>query len=234
MNDVKAPRNAQSRSPRPRASSQPESSEQLGELEFSDWYETPVFEPDEDELLEEAATSGHGPRRLMARMVLARDARKALRRPQWDEAPSPARARPEPTPAARMEATPRATPAQPAPQPARRRTPVEPEAAAAAKAPAATPEPAAKPADTPPREPAIPKDRWSAWATSGPSMDEQTMRHDLDRDGWRRRIDTFLDRWAAAEVAVAARLDRSIEKVLSQSESRSLSSLLPARREDSD
>ena len=283
MNDVKAPRNAQSRSPRrARASSQRDSSDQLGELEFSDWYETPVFEPDEDELLEEAATSGHGPRRLMARMVLARDARKALRRPQWDEAPAPARpaappapalrkepapaparpaappapaARKEPTPApaparptappapaARKEATPppapakpaAATPSKPAPAtPARpaAATPARPAAASPARSAAATP---ATPPATPSGEPAMPKDRWSDWATSGPSMDEKTMQQDLDRDSWRRRIDSFLDRWATAEVAVAARLDRSIEKVLNSSEVGSISSVLSARRHDSD
>ena len=80
----------------------------------------------------------------------------------------------------------------------------------------------------------MPKDRWSDWATSGPSMDEKTMQQDLDRDGWRRRIDSFLDRWATAEVAVAARLDRSIEKVLNSSEAGSISSVLSARRNDSD
>ena len=309
MNDVKAPRNAQSRSPRRRASNQPDGSDQLGELEFADWYETPVFEPDEDELMEEAATSGRGPRRLMARMVLARDARKALRRPQWDEAPSPPAARKQPAPrpapapaaaktptepVAKIPAKPTAatTPTKPAaekaptepvpsvpPAPAAATTTTIPAAATTATNPAAattTTKPVAKippPAATAPAEPAVaktptepvptvpaapaaatttptksptatttakpptpamPQDRWSDWATSGPSMDEQTMQQDLDRDSWRRRIDSFLDRWAAAEVAVAARLDQSIEKVLNSSEPRSISSLLSARRNDSD
>lgn len=48
----------------------------LGELSFSDWYETPIFEVDEYERIEEMATSGRGPARLFAGMMLAIDARR--------------------------------------------------------------------------------------------------------------------------------------------------------------
>ena len=188
MNDVAGSRRPASRSPRRRGPA----ATPLGELRFSDWFETPIFEPDDDELMEEMATSGHGPRRLMARAQLARDARRAKRRPEWDAA-EPVRA---PGPIAKPAAAPAAKPA-PAP------------VAKPAPAPAAKPAPVIRPA----REREL-----DAWATSGPAITDESMRIDLEKERpWRSRVSPFLDRWAEREVAVAARLDRSLERVLNPS-----------------
>lgn len=193
MDDTHGSRRPAARSPRRSGSA----SDQLGELRFSDWYDTPVFEPDEDELVEELATSGSGPRRFMARARLSREAHRAKRRPEWDAAPQA----PAPAPAATTKPAPipraKAAPEPPAPKPI-------PAAAAKAKA---------KPAPAPEPTPDL-----DAWVTSGPALTDESMQLDLSRESsWRRRIDSFLDRWAQREVAVAARLDRSLERVLNPS-----------------
>lgn len=51
---------------------------QLGDLSFDDWYETPVFEAEPDERLEQLATSRRAPLRLLAGAML----RVAPDRPQ--------------------------------------------------------------------------------------------------------------------------------------------------------
>ena len=43
---------------------------QLGDLSFDDWYETPVFEAEPDERLEQLATSRRAPLRLLAGAML--------------------------------------------------------------------------------------------------------------------------------------------------------------------
>ncbi|HVA75778.1 MAG TPA: hypothetical protein VNF71_14565 [Acidimicrobiales bacterium] len=185
MNDIQGSRRPAARSPRRRGPAP----NQLGELQFSDWYDTPVFEPDDDELIEEMATAGHGPRRLMAKARLARDARRAKRRPEWDTlAPAPAVKPVAVKPVAVKPVATEPIAAKPAPTPA---------AAATKPAPAAD---------------------IDAWATSGPALTDESMRFDLERENlWRRRLNSFLDRWAENEVAVAARLDRSLERVLNPS-----------------
>ena len=298
MNDIQRSRRPAVRSPR--GSRQ---STQLGELEFSDWYEIPVFEPDEDELTEEIATTGRGPRRMMARAKLARDARRAKRRPEWDSpvrrsaAPAAAAAptvsepatRPEPAPAptrpaaakpavAKPETTkpettkPAAEPevpaaaqpapaaaeptreieptpapaAEPAPAPAAKQAPAAAEKPAAAEEPkpaeepgrAAEPAPAAKPAPArapkaapkPAPAPAMAQVRdEETWMTSGPALTEESMQLDLDRESvWRRRLNNFLDRWAASEMAVAHRLDDSLERVMSPNLPKSIPDLVAA------
>ena len=56
------------RTPRDRA---PQSENpQLGDLSFDDWYETPVFEAEPDERLEQLATSRRAPLRFFAGAVL--------------------------------------------------------------------------------------------------------------------------------------------------------------------
>ena len=247
MNDIQRSRRPANRSPR--ASKQ---STQLGELEFSDWYEIPVFEPDEDELTEEIATSGHGPRRLMARAKLARDARRAKRRPEWDNqtrrpavtAPAAAPAghqvaRPEPAPAATKPTTKPA--AQKAAEPVAPKAAEEPtrqiepvgapaEEPAPAKRPARAAKPAPAPAPKPARAPAMARVRdEETWVTSGPALTEESMQLDLDRESvWRRRLNNFLDRWAANEMAVAHRLDNSLERVMSPNLPKSIPDLLAA------
>ena len=280
MNDIQRSRPA-ARSPR--GSRQ---STQLGELEFSDWYEIPVFEPDEDELTEEIATTGRGPRRMMARAKLARDARRAKRRPEWDAplrrpaataaapaptseptpGPEPARVatrpattKPAAEPVAPTGARPAATRAAPAaaeptletepvpapaakqaPAPAKESAPVAAEdpkpaekpARATKPAPAAkpTPAPAPKPAAKPAPAPAMARVRdEETWVTSGPALTEESMQLDLDRESvWRRRLNNFLDRWAASEMAVAHRLDDSLERVMSPNLPKSIPDLLSA------
>lgn len=53
----------------------------LGELEFDEWFGTPLFEPDREERLEEMATSGRGPARLVAAAWVRISARAAGPRP---------------------------------------------------------------------------------------------------------------------------------------------------------
>jgi hypothetical protein len=43
---------------------------QLGETTFDDWYETPVFDTEPDERIEQLATSKRAPLRLFAGMML--------------------------------------------------------------------------------------------------------------------------------------------------------------------
>lgn len=57
---------------------------QLGDLSFDDWYETPVFESEPDERLEQLATSRRAPLRLVAGAML----RVAPDRPRRSAAPS--------------------------------------------------------------------------------------------------------------------------------------------------
>ncbi|HEX4865089.1 MAG TPA: hypothetical protein VFV02_13550 [Acidimicrobiales bacterium] len=59
--------------------------EQLGDLEFSDWYESRVFEPSSEERFEEMATSGRAPARLLARVVIAAGAKRERIRGSRDE-----------------------------------------------------------------------------------------------------------------------------------------------------
>lgn len=47
----------------------------LGQVKFDEWFETPVFESDSDERLEELATSRRGPLRLAANTFLRLNAR---------------------------------------------------------------------------------------------------------------------------------------------------------------
>ena len=233
MSDTQRSRRPASRSPR--GSRQ---STQLGELEFSDWYEIPVFEPDEDELTEEIATSGHGPRRLVARAKIARDARRAKRRPEWDAAPMRRSAVPAPAPAAPAREPVAARAAEPTrqvePAPAPDEKPEPAERPARAEKPVRAPAPAPKPAPAPVRAPAPAmaqaRDE-DTWVTSGPALTEESMRLDLERESvWRRRINDFLDRWAAKEVAAQHRLDHSIEQFMDRNLPKSIPDLLAATK----
>jgi len=127
-------------------------------------------------------------------------------------------AKPEPVGAAKP--APKAVAAQPEPKP-------KPEPLVAAKpAPkpvAAKPEPkpkpkpvvAAKPEPVATARTAAPGRAVDEWMTSGPALTDESMRMDLERENrWHRRIESFLDRWAEREVAVAGRLDHSLERVL--------------------
>lgn len=58
--------------------------EQLGDLEFSDWYESQVFEPSSEERFEAMATSGRAPARLIARVVIAAGAKRDRNRGSRD------------------------------------------------------------------------------------------------------------------------------------------------------
>jgi len=209
-------------STKPRGSSAPRQQRRrptptpLGELEFSDWYDTPVFEPGDEERLEEMATSAHGPRRVLARALLARDARRAARQPEWNderssgapapapvlEAPAPA---PAPAPVAKAPA-PAAKASFPAAKPPVRAA-KSPAPAEKAAAPAPVPAPAA--AAAPVADPVGPP--------AAPVVEPNRLIDDLERDSWRQRVNTFLDRWAQNEVATATRLDESLERVLSPS-----------------
>jgi len=191
---------------------------QLGELEFSDWYESPVFELSSEERMETRATAGRAPTRLLARAVIAAGARRERRRagrqdrqPRQVEdleraeralepapTPEPKTAEPAP-PAATPEAT---TPAPPAPKPqvaaptpeAKTAEPAPPAATPAAATPAP---PAPKPTAAPPAPQPIPAEPLPI-----PELGDQV--------GWRKRAGALLDRWADKEVAIAARLDEAL------------------------
>ena len=102
-----------------------QSEPRLGEIEFSEWYETAVFEPSSEERMETIATGGRAPSRLVARVVLAAGARRERRRaerqhretgPEENVQPAPESSAP-----AVSEAAPEQAPAvhtSPAPEPA--------------------------------------------------------------------------------------------------------------------
>lgn len=84
---------------------------ELGDLSFDDWYETPVFEVEPDERLEQLATSRRAPLRLFAGAVLR---------------VSPSRPRKQRTKGAEGRLSMEATDSAPAPPPAEAAAVVEP------------------------------------------------------------------------------------------------------------
>lgn len=60
----------------------------LGRVEFADWFDSPEFEIDADERMEERATSAKGPIRLAASALLRLDARTARLRASFEEPPA--------------------------------------------------------------------------------------------------------------------------------------------------
>ena len=175
---------------------------QLGELEFSDWYESEVFEPSAEERMETRATGGRAPTRLMARMAIAAGARRERNRAAREERQvgEATETRHDinahdrvnaPTPKAEPEA---AIEARPEPKPQVEKPRVE--KPRVEKPPAATP-----PAPTPPTpKPAV-----------EPVPSEPLLIPELaERVGWRKRAAALIDRWADSEVAIAARLDEAL------------------------
>ncbi len=62
----------------------------LGDVSFNDWFESPVFESDPDERLEELATARRGPMRLAASALLRMNARASqVRRRVGEPDPAP-------------------------------------------------------------------------------------------------------------------------------------------------
>ena len=188
---------------------------QLGELEFSDWYESLVFELSSEERMETRATAGWAPARLLARAVIGAGARRERRRagrqdrqphqpPQVEDLERPeTELEPAPTPEPTTAKLPAAPPA-----------PAKPAAAPPATAPpkpmVATPAPAPpKPmVATPAPQPTKPK---VAPPAPQPLPTEPLAIPELgDRVGWRKRAGALLDRWADKEVAIAARLDEAL------------------------
>ena len=53
---------------------------ELGEVRFEDWFETPIFDTEPDERLEELTTTGARPMRLAARALVRLDASKGRKR----------------------------------------------------------------------------------------------------------------------------------------------------------
>jgi hypothetical protein len=201
----------------------------LGQVEFADWYDNPLFESDPDERLEELATSSRGPIRLAASAILRVDARTARLR---HRAPTPIGSNPLATPpepprtkpaaAARTEPTPRTKPA------ASRAKPI----AAARPKPAsrAKPAAAARPKPAPGRTKAVrtkplvdPKDAplderaWKGWSSdvednglghAMEALDQEHRRGGRRLSGLRARMSTAIDSWAEKETAIGLRLDR--------------------------
>lgn len=190
---------------------------------FEDWHEAPEFEPDADERLEEMATTGRGPFRLAASVLLRADARAArFRRRAADTAgdhhaaQKPARTgadAPAPEPAPRP-----ATATAPTPQPAPKTRGAIPTPARLlrarsshqAKVLSAPPDPARAAAD---------ERAWRNWSASLPAAEPQEGIAELrdHREGpvqpgapVRVRWNAALDRWAAREVALGMRLERAL------------------------
>jgi outer membrane biosynthesis protein TonB len=172
---------------------------QLGELEFSEWYETPVFEPSSEERMETRASGGRGPMRLVARVFIAAGARRESRRAKHEQH------NPE------SEAPVEAVTVEQEPQPPLEAE-LQPEQAAAAEAePEPEPEPTATidPEPEPEPEPEPP----ATIESTEPGADEpqQVVIPELaDRSGWRSRASALIDRWAEKEVAVATKLDEAL------------------------
>ena len=211
---------------------------QLGELEFSDWYESQVFEPSAEERMETRATDGRAPTRLMARMAIAAGARRerlrAAREERTPAGPKPTVERTQkidraqkveetaqldaPTPAdgqrpgSRPQSQPPASKqptAKPAPQP---HLPAAQQPAAVKPPPAVKPPAPArqtKPTAATPPSPA------AAAPDPTPTVDRVPAKPLpipglAERVSWRQRAAALIDRWADKEVAIAARLDEAL------------------------
>lgn len=167
----------------------------LGDVRFDDWFETPVFESDPDERLEELATARRGPMRLAASTILRFNARAS----QVRRRPAP----PEPAGAGVPEETAPARAPDPLEAPAARRPSAGAgtRSAATAKArPAGRAAPVAtakaRPAGRAAPAPEVPA---SPPAPSSPAP-----------AGLRQRFNDALDRWAEREAAAQTRLERII------------------------
>jgi hypothetical protein len=186
-----------------------------------------VFEPDEDELREQAATAGRGPRRLVAGIRLAAEARLARRRgPVEHEAEAEAPG-PDPPVAKRSRAVPATTTRAPAPDPqtrprTRRRSTTFLTTTNLCDARTAAAEARRLDAARSERRLMGQEDAaWEIWSQSEPEWDGGSSLATLDeahrlaahiraRKGWRRRASLALDRWAEREVAFGTRLDRAL------------------------
>lgn len=184
----------------------------LGDVRFDDWFETPVFESDPDERLEELATARRGPMRLAASTLLRLNARASqVRRRSGEAEPAGAGAPPESAPERSAEPVEAPAARRPSAGAANRRLnpkvgtaagprtrptgTVKSGAARAAgrpaptgtvKTPAGRPAPAAEVLPLPP-------------ASSIPAQ-----------AGLRQRFNDALDRWAEREAAAQTRLERII------------------------
>ena len=216
-----------------------QSEPRLGELEFSEWYETPVFEPSNEERMETIATGGRAPSRLVARVVLAAGARRERRRAERQhqepdpeenlqsapESPAPpvSEGAPERAPAVHTSPAPEPAPAvhtSPAPEPVAvaAMSLVDPIAPASLESPAEPTLEATR--EAPPvltvdddLELLEPKPAEPAIAATAaePTGPEPVLIPELvDRPGWRQKASDLLDRWAEKEVAVATKLDEAL------------------------
>ena len=150
--------------------------------DLANWYETPVFEADPDERMEERATSGRGPMRIAASALLRVDARRAgLGRGQS--------ASPRPESPARQPPATVATPVATQIKVAARATPTEQLAA-----------------DELAWQTWCRSEPDNSLADSLAQLDLDRWPH----PGIRGRIGRHLDRWAEREVAVWQRLERTV------------------------
>ena len=198
----------------------------LGDVSFNDWFESPVFESDPDERLEELATARRGPMRLAASALLRMNARASqVRRRVGEPDPAPgAPGRPGPADAqapADGEANPgKANGRAAAAANASRTTSSKGSGRAGA---AASGRPAAGAASTAPASASRPlRARSADPERSGAARPGLTRKKELDtttaaadprpdsRPGLRERMNGALDRWAEREALAQTRLERAI------------------------
>ena len=195
----------------------------LGQVDFADSRQAPVFEPDSEERLEEMATSSRGPLRFAASAFLRVDARAARLRRDPPEVVRPA-AGPAHNDVHRPGRSSR-PPAAPRLQGTLTR-PDAPAAPAAPTTPIARPaRPARKPAGAKTKRPTkaktVPFDE-VAWRTWSAGTEDNGLAHalaELDQDRrpagrsivtLRRRMGQALDHWAEREAELGLRLDRAL------------------------
>ncbi len=184
----------------------------LGDVSFDDWFETPVFESDPDERLEELATSRRGPMRLAASTFLRLNARTSqVRRRTGEAKQSVVRSHPEvatPAAPANGKATTKGRTATTNGRTTNGRTGTATRPLAAnrgAGTGTAAPVSGTRPARAA-RRPAPP---------AGPTLAPPAPPIPAAADGggpagFRQRISEALDRWAEREAAAQTRLERII------------------------
>ena len=184
---------------------------QLGDLEFSDWYEATVFEPSNEERFEAMATGGSAPARLLARAVIAAGAKRERIRgsrngstptkEEKEELAELAELAPEPIENAVTEPD-----VAPTTEPDDTLT-AEPDDTLTAE----PDEPAIEHAEIPNDDQPFPDVPEPEPVILEPGAPEPLLIPELaDRPSFKQRASALLDRWAIREVAIATKLDEAL------------------------
>ena len=191
---------------------------ELGEVRFEDWFETPIFETEPDERLEELTTARARPLRLAARALVRLDATKRRPAPRAPEQPEEGETFADLARLVGAEDRDDRPAAVGPPAPVTRRTrPLRadrPAVVTAEATPTAAPAvvPAAAPESRRPRplRAARASEAPAATAPAQPAAPTAAEVADRPPSGWRARAGRALDAWAERELSAQARLEQVI------------------------